>query len=59
MVDFFRPRVSSLFTSIVVKRSRMGTLLPWNFFITPYQYWIDKLDDSSSTPNQTVCAMIV
>jgi len=30
----------------------MGTLLPWNFFITPYQYWIDKLDDSS-TQNQT------
>jgi len=27
----------------------MGTLLPWNFFITPYQYWIDKLDTTNIT----------
>jgi len=26
----------------------MGTLLPWNFFITPYQYWIDKLNTTQS-----------
>ena len=35
--------------------SRMGTLLPWNFFITPYQYWIDKLD----TTNITVCDTLI
>lgn len=22
----------------------MGTLLPWNFFITPYMYWLEKLE---------------
>ena len=21
----------------------MGTLLPWNFFITPYNFWMQKL----------------
>jgi equilibrative nucleoside transporter 1/2/3 len=27
----------------------MGTLLPWNFFITPYSYWQDKLSTENST----------
>jgi len=22
----------------------MGTLLPWNFFITPFNYWMEKLE---------------
>ncbi|KAG9275073.1 equilibrative nucleoside transporter 3 [Astyanax mexicanus] len=30
----------------------IGSLLPWNFFITAKQYWLYKLSNSSSTPGQ-------
>jgi len=30
----------------------MGTLLPWNFFITPNSYWIDKLKMEPNTATE-------
>ena len=34
---------------------RMGTLLPWNFFITPNAYWLEKLQMEPTTA--TVCVL--
>uniref|UniRef100_H2YNZ8 Equilibrative nucleoside transporter 1 n=1 Tax=Ciona savignyi TaxID=51511 RepID=H2YNZ8_CIOSA len=31
----------------------LGTLLPWNFFITANDYWMYKLQDNSNTTNST------
>ena len=31
------------FAQFIFADSRMGTLLPWNFFITPYNFWMQKL----------------
>ena len=48
-MDFVFPAWVSLVTTVNLVDNfliSMATLLPWNFFITPFEYWMTKLQRS-------------
>ena len=43
---------------IMISLHRMATLLPWNFFITPFAYWMTKLQRSDRQNHTTTVPML-